>query len=83
MGSNYRTRSGSYVADRCWLNEKQLVQLRKDYGRGKKWQVTTEWIFAEARKEFSSEQEAINHVDSLLTMAKQSDQKSESHPIIT
>ena len=28
-----------YVADRCWLNETQLLQLRKDYGRGKKWQV--------------------------------------------
>lgn len=25
----------TYVTDRCWLTKKQLVQLRKDYGRGK------------------------------------------------
>ena len=32
----------SYVEDRCWLTKKQLEQLRKDYGRGIKWEVSVD-----------------------------------------
>jgi len=62
----------NYVADRSWLKKVQLAQLRKDYSRGKKWDVSRDWAFEESRREFNSKQEARNHVDSLLTMANRS-----------
>lgn len=65
-----------YVADRCWLSKNQLEWLRKDFRRGRKWQVAKDWIFEESRKEFLSEQEAIDHVNKLLTIANRSDQTS-------
>ena len=65
-----------YVADRCWLSKNQLEWLRKDFRRGRKWQVARDWIFEESRKEFLSEQEAIDHVNNLLTIANRSDQTS-------
>ena len=66
----------SYVEDRCWLTKKQLEQLRKDYGRGIKWEVSVDFVFAQSRIDFVSEQAALAHVDNLLTLANRSDQKS-------
>ncbi len=62
----------SYVEDRCWLTKKQLEQLRKDYGRRIKWEVSVDFVFAQSRIDFVSKQAALTHVDSLLTMANQS-----------
>ena len=64
------------MEDRCWLTKKQLEQLQKDYGRGIKWEVSVDFVFAHSRIDFVSEQAALTHVDSLLTMANRSDQKS-------
>ena len=60
------------VANHSWMDKKQLKQLRKDYGRKKKWTVATEWSFEQSQLKFPSQKEALNHVKSLLAIANQS-----------